>query len=91
MKKTRQTSSMKSKNTAAINFLEDKLFSKLQKLSDNGPLNKYEDLDIKLLNNTPDALTDLIYRAKGLVNNHYNKDRIKSIKNINSKEILTQK
>lgn len=91
MKKTRHTSSMKTKNTAAINLLEDKLFSKLQKLSENGPLNKYEDLDIKLLNNTPDALTDLIYRAKGIVNNKYNKDRIKSIKNINSKKILTKK
>lgn len=91
MKKTRHTSSMKTKNTIAINLLEDKLFSKLQKLSENGPLNKYEDLDIKLLNNTPDALTDLIYRAKGIVNNKYNKDRIKSIKNINSKKILTKK
>lgn len=82
---------MKSKNTASINLLEDKLFSKLQKLSENGPLNKYQDLDIKLLNNTPDALTDLIYRAKGIVNNKYNKDRIESIKNIVSKKIPTQK
>lgn len=64
----RHSSSMKAKNTAAINVLEDRLFSKLQKLDNsNDPVSRLEDLDMKLLNNTPDALTDLIYRAKGIV------------------------
>lgn len=65
----RHASSMKTKNTAGIGLLEDKLFSKLENLDRNNEgVCKYEDLDLKLLNNTPDALSDLIYRAKGIVN-----------------------
>jgi hypothetical protein len=66
----RHSSSMKNKNTAGIGLLEDKLFSKLETLDSNqGATSKYDDLDLKLLNNTPDALSDLIYRAKGIVIN----------------------
>jgi hypothetical protein len=32
-----------------------------------GPTSRFEDLDFKLLNNKTDALSDLIYRAKGIV------------------------
>ena len=67
-KNMRHSSSMKNKNTAGIGLLEDKLFSKLETLDSNqGATSKYDDLDLKLLNNTPDALSDLIYRAKGIV------------------------
>ena len=68
MRRTPQTFSQKSKNSAQINLLEDKLFSKLEKLTNQtSALSRFEDLDHKLLNGTPDALTDLIYRAKGIV------------------------
>lgn len=69
MKKTmRHSSSMKNKNGGGIHLLEDKLFSQLEKLDSENPAHsKHEDLDLKLLNNTPDALTDLIFRAKGIV------------------------
>ena len=67
----RHSSSLKSKNSAGIGLLENKLFSKLENLdSNNEATSKYEDLDLKLLNSTPDALSDLIYRAKGIVDLH---------------------
>lgn len=47
---------MKIKNSAAINLLEDQLFSKLQNIETCAP-NKFDDLDIKLLNETPDIFT----------------------------------
>lgn len=67
MKRTmKHSSSMKIKNSAAINLLSDQLFSKLENIDNDAPT-RYEDLDLKLLNQTPDALTELIYKAKGIV------------------------
>ena len=67
MKKTmRHSNSLRAKNTGQIHLLEDKLFSKFQTVESNEP--KYDDLEFKMMNDAPDALSDLIGRARGIVN-----------------------
>jgi hypothetical protein len=57
MKRTQsQKNSIKINSLASINALQDRLFSKIKNL-DSGSQSKFEDLDVKLLNDTPDALT----------------------------------
>ena len=61
----KHSGSLKSKNNGQIHLLEDRLFDRLHKNEEDEV--KYDDLEFKMMDDAPDALSELIGRAKGLV------------------------
>lgn len=62
----KHSSSMRSKNNAQINMLQNDLFSKFDYVEHTEP--KLADMEFKMIDYPQDSLTQLISRAKGIVN-----------------------